>query len=92
MTTHETDKMPCHLTLLGQMTVRVCFGQAGPGPDNRQPGQRVTKTASSSIYGYVTSQHFRPLNQNITSNKKATFNLLKVLLGFKSIWYLMPGT
>ena len=48
--------------------------------------------AWSSIYGYVMSQHFRPVNQKLTSNKKATINLLKWLLGFKSILYLMPST
>ena len=48
--------------------------------------------AWSSIYGCVTSQHFRPVNQILTSNKKATINLLKLLLGFKSILYLMPST
>ena len=48
--------------------------------------------AWSSIYGDVTSQHFRPVNQILTSNKKATINLLKLLLGFKSNLYLMPST
>ena len=48
--------------------------------------------AWSSIYGCVTSQHFRPVNQILTYNKKATINLLKLLLGFKSILYLMPST
>ena len=56
------------------------------------PGQRVAKTAWSSIYGYVTSQHFKPVKPILTSNKKATINLLKLLLGFKSILYLMPST
>ena len=70
----------------------MCFG--GPLTRTRswQPGQGVAKTAWSSIYGHVTSQHFRPVNQILTSNEKATFNLLKWLLGFKLILYLMPST
>ena len=40
----------------------------------------------------MTSQHFRPVNQILTFNKKATINLLICLLGFKSILFLMPST
>ena len=57
-----------------------------------QPGQGVAKTAWSSIYGYVTSQHFSLVNQILTFNKKATIYLLKLLLGFKSLLYLIPST
>ena len=42
-------------------------------------------------FGDPLSQHFRPVNQILISNKKATINLLNLLLGFKSILYLMPS-
>ena len=38
------------------------------------------------------SQHFSPVNQILTFNKKATINLLKCLLVFKSILYLISST
>ena len=72
--------------------LRVCFGDPLTRTRSRQPGQGVAKTAWSSTDGHVTSQLFRPLNQILTSNKKATINILKWLLGFKSILYLMPST
>ena len=71
---------------------RVRFGDPLTRTRSRQPGQGVAKTAWSSIYGHVTSQHFKPLNQILTSTKKATIDLLKSLLGFKLILYLMPST
>ena len=71
---------------------RVRFGDPLTRTRSWKPGQRVAKTAWSSIHGYVTSQHFSPVNQILTFNKKATINLLKCLLGFKSILYLISST
>ena len=39
--------------------------------------------------GKVTA--LRPVNQILTSNKKTTINLLKLLLVFKTILYFMPS-
>ena len=82
----DFDALDIHIKL------RVCFGDPLTRTRSSQPCQRVAKTAWSSIYSYVTSEHFRPVNQILTSNKKVTINLLKLLLGFKSILFLMPGT
>ena len=71
---------------------RVRFGDPLTMTRSSQPGQRVAKTAWSSIHGYVTSQNFSPVNQILIFNKKATINLLKCLLGFKSILYLISST
>ena len=63
------------------LEIRVCFGDPLTRTRSWQAGQRIANTAWSLIYSYVTSQHFRPVNQILTSNKKATINLLKLLLG-----------
>ena len=43
--------------------------------------QRVTKTAWSSIYSYVMSPHFRPVNQILISNKKQLLIFLNCCWG-----------
>ena len=43
-----------------ELCIRVRFGDPLTRTRSWQPGQRVAKTAWSSIHGYVTSQHFSP--------------------------------
>ena len=74
------------------LRLRVCFGVSLTTTRSWQPGQGVAKTAWSSVYSCVMSEHFWLVNEILTSNKKATINLLKLLLGFQSILYLMPST
>ena len=50
---------------------RLHLKAPGPGQDNLFRGSPKRLAAWPLIYGYVTSQHFRKVNQILTSDKKS---------------------